>query len=88
MHDVVVCSYHNAGVSSFSIDFAAKKVTVVGNVTPLGVLNSISKVKTAQLWNPANSLPSPPTSSIKNNSAAGMMMMMKPPQSIFMQGLS
>ncbi|CAH9114038.1 unnamed protein product [Cuscuta europaea] len=40
------------GVSSFSIDFVAKKVTVVGDVTPLGVLASISKVKTAQLWAP------------------------------------
>ncbi|XP_027072524.1 uncharacterized protein [Coffea arabica] len=41
------------GVSSFNIDFAAKKVTVVGNVTPLEVLNSVSKVKNAQLWTPA-----------------------------------
>ncbi|XP_062212838.1 protein SODIUM POTASSIUM ROOT DEFECTIVE 2-like [Phragmites australis] len=38
------------GVTSFDIDFAAKKVTVVGDVTPLGVLNSVSKVKNAQLW--------------------------------------
>jgi hypothetical protein len=37
-------------VTSFDIDFAAKKVTVVGDVTPLGVLNSVSKVKNAQLW--------------------------------------
>ncbi|KAK7355672.1 hypothetical protein VNO80_14932 [Phaseolus coccineus] len=41
------------GVSSFNIDFAAKKVTVVGDVTPLSVLASISKVKNAQLWAPA-----------------------------------
>ncbi|XP_075517337.1 protein SODIUM POTASSIUM ROOT DEFECTIVE 2-like [Primulina tabacum] len=40
------------GVTSFDIDFPAKKVTVVGNVTPLGVLSSISKVKNAQLWLP------------------------------------
>ncbi|KAG8061516.1 hypothetical protein GUJ93_ZPchr0003g17495 [Zizania palustris] len=39
-----------AGVTSFNIDFAAKKVTVVGDVTPLGVLNSVSKVKNAQFW--------------------------------------
>lgn len=38
------------GVSSFDIDIATKKVTVVGDVTPLGVLNSISKVKSAQFW--------------------------------------
>ncbi|CAN4092586.1 unnamed protein product [Withania somnifera] len=40
------------GVKSFNIDFAAKKVTVTGDVTPLGVLASISKVKNAQLWTP------------------------------------
>ncbi|KAJ1283755.1 hypothetical protein BS78_03G150900 [Paspalum vaginatum] len=38
------------GVTSFDIDIATKKVTVVGDVTPLGVLNSISKVKSAQFW--------------------------------------
>ncbi|KAF3442039.1 hypothetical protein FNV43_RR15955 [Rhamnella rubrinervis] len=43
------------GVSSFNIDFAAKKVTVVGDVTPLSVLASVSKVKTAQLWTSAAS---------------------------------
>ncbi|GAU34695.1 hypothetical protein TSUD_29360 [Trifolium subterraneum] len=32
------------GVSSFNIDFAAKKVTVVGDVTPFSVLESISKM--------------------------------------------
>ncbi|XP_016444992.2 protein SODIUM POTASSIUM ROOT DEFECTIVE 2 [Nicotiana tabacum] len=40
------------GVTSFNIDFAAKKVTVIGDVTPLGVLASISKVKNAQLMTP------------------------------------
>ncbi|KAL8129767.1 hypothetical protein V2J09_018922 [Rumex salicifolius] len=45
------------GVRSFTIDFAAKKVTVVGDVTPLEVLASISKVKNAQIWTP------PPSSS-------------------------
>ncbi|XVE61811.1 hypothetical protein DITRI_Ditri06bG0069200 [Diplodiscus trichospermus] len=43
------------GVTSFSIDFAAKKVIVVGDVTPLGVLASVSKVKSAQLWTSAMS---------------------------------
>ncbi|OIV90489.1 hypothetical protein TanjilG_32706 [Lupinus angustifolius] len=38
------------GVTSFNIDFKAKKVTVVGDVTPLSVLTSISKVKNAQFW--------------------------------------
>ncbi|KAA8543930.1 hypothetical protein F0562_021893 [Nyssa sinensis] len=38
------------GVTSFSIDLATKKVTVVGDVTPLTVLTSISRVKNAQFW--------------------------------------
>ncbi|KAM0064222.1 putative heavy metal-associated domain, HMA, heavy metal-associated domain superfamily [Helianthus debilis subsp. tardiflorus] len=38
------------GVTSFNIDLESKKVTVVGDVTPLSVLTSISKVKNAQLW--------------------------------------
>lgn len=48
------------GVTSFQVDFEAKKVTVVGDVTPVEVLSTISKVKTAKLWVPPNasSLPS------------------------------
>ncbi|XXG75074.1 hypothetical protein AAC387_Pa07g3659 [Persea americana] len=38
------------GVRSFSIDFPKKKVTVIGDVTPFGVLASISKVKNAEFW--------------------------------------
>ncbi|XVE79652.1 hypothetical protein DITRI_Ditri14bG0075300 [Diplodiscus trichospermus] len=38
------------GVTSFSIDLATKKVTVIGDVTPSGVLASVSRVKNAQLW--------------------------------------
>ncbi|KAL3622676.1 hypothetical protein CASFOL_033493 [Castilleja foliolosa] len=41
------------GVTSYNIEFAAKKVTVTGNVRAQGVLASISKVKNAQLWSPA-----------------------------------
>ncbi|CAK9141982.1 unnamed protein product [Ilex paraguariensis] len=51
------------GVTSFNIDFAAKKLTVVGDVTPLSVLSSVSKVKNAQLWPPAISSAVPPVSS-------------------------
>ncbi|KAM4095535.1 hypothetical protein ACJW30_08G036600 [Castanea mollissima] len=48
------------GVTSFSIDLETKKVTVIGDVTPLGVLASVSKVKNAQLWpSPSSSSPSP-----------------------------
>ncbi|KAJ7980913.1 Heavy-metal-associated domain protein [Quillaja saponaria] len=45
------------GVTSFSIDLERKRVTIIGDVTPLGVLESMSKVKNAQLW------PSPSSSS-------------------------
>lgn len=50
------------GVRSFHIDLESKKVTVVGDVTPLSVLSSISKVKNAQLW------PSPASSSSSSSS--------------------
>ncbi|XP_011000312.1 PREDICTED: uncharacterized protein LOC105107917 [Populus euphratica] len=46
------------GVTSFSIDFETKKVTVIGDVTPSGVLASVSKVKKAQLWPSATTSPS------------------------------
>ncbi|KAL0915046.1 hypothetical protein M5K25_015445 [Dendrobium thyrsiflorum] len=45
------------GVTSFEIDMATKKVTIMGNITPLRVLSSVSKVKNAQFW------PSPPRAS-------------------------
>ncbi|GMI74692.1 hypothetical protein HRI_001138500 [Hibiscus trionum] len=38
------------GVTSFSIDVESKRVTVMGHVSPAGVLESISKVKKAELW--------------------------------------
>ncbi|XP_072955012.1 uncharacterized protein [Typha angustifolia] len=38
------------GVRSFTIESETKKVTVVGDVTPSEVLNSVSKVKNAQFW--------------------------------------
>ncbi|KAF2288741.1 hypothetical protein GH714_012133 [Hevea brasiliensis] len=52
------------GVRSYSIDFAAKKVTIVGDVTPLGVLASVSKVKNAQFWTSAAN-PAAPLSQLK-----------------------
>ncbi|KAK4358819.1 hypothetical protein RND71_021048 [Anisodus tanguticus] len=51
------------GVKSFNIDLTSKKVTVTGDVTPLGVLASISKVKNAQFW------PYPATSSSSSSSS-------------------
>ncbi|KAL3724095.1 heavy metal-associated isoprenylated plant protein 35 [Eucalyptus grandis] len=40
------------GVTSFSIDLESKRVTVRGHVSPVGVLESISKVKRAEFWSP------------------------------------
>ncbi|KAG6538809.1 protein SODIUM POTASSIUM ROOT DEFECTIVE 2-like [Zingiber officinale] len=42
--------YKMEGVTSFEVDLAKKKVTVVGKLTPLQVLRNISKVKNAQFW--------------------------------------
>ncbi|XP_038683205.1 uncharacterized protein LOC119983596 [Tripterygium wilfordii] len=38
------------GVTSFSIDLENKRVTVMGHVSPIGVLESIKKVKKAEFW--------------------------------------
>lgn len=38
------------GVTSFSIDVESKRVTVMGHVSPVEVLESISKVKKAEFW--------------------------------------
>ncbi|XP_045826276.1 heavy metal-associated isoprenylated plant protein 36-like [Trifolium pratense] len=38
------------GVTSFTIDVDSKRVTVMGHISPMEVLESISKVKKAELW--------------------------------------
>ncbi|TYH94055.1 hypothetical protein ES332_A12G014800v1 [Gossypium tomentosum] len=38
------------GVTSFSIELESKRVTMMGHVSPVGVLESISKVKKAEFW--------------------------------------
>ncbi|CAL0324536.1 unnamed protein product [Lupinus luteus] len=40
------------GVTSFSIDVESKRVTVMGQISPMRVLDSISKVKRAEFWTP------------------------------------
>ncbi|XP_076932392.1 protein SODIUM POTASSIUM ROOT DEFECTIVE 3-like [Bidens hawaiensis] len=59
------------GVTSFKIEFAAKKVTVVGDVTPLAVLTSVLKVKNAKLLTPAiiSSSSPPPADQTGSNSS-------------------
>ncbi|XP_058735045.1 protein SODIUM POTASSIUM ROOT DEFECTIVE 2-like [Vicia villosa] len=52
------------GVRSFSIEMEKKKVTIIGDVTPLGVLTSVSKVKSAQLWQSTTSAVSSSSSKI------------------------
>ncbi|XBI48214.1 hypothetical protein VPH35_112005 [Triticum aestivum] len=49
------------------IDIPSKKVTVVGDATPLGVLTSVSKVKPVQFW-PSQPCPrAPPLPSERSN---------------------
>ncbi|XP_022145551.1 protein SODIUM POTASSIUM ROOT DEFECTIVE 2-like isoform X2 [Momordica charantia] len=48
------------GVTSFNIDYAAKKVTIEGDVTPVGVLASVSKLKHAKFWTSQPPTPPPP----------------------------
>ncbi|KAL6845050.1 hypothetical protein ACP4OV_024545 [Aristida adscensionis] len=43
------------GVTSFEVDLEKKKVVVIGDITPYEVLESISKVKFAELWVAPNS---------------------------------
>ncbi|XP_058113905.1 heavy metal-associated isoprenylated plant protein 9-like [Magnolia sinica] len=38
------------GVTSFEVDLESKKVVVKGDIVPFEVLESVSKVKTAELW--------------------------------------
>ncbi|XP_068647124.1 heavy metal-associated isoprenylated plant protein 45-like [Aristolochia californica] len=42
------------GVTSFEVDLESKKVVVVGDIVPFEVLESVSKVKFAELWTPHN----------------------------------
>ena len=39
-----------SGVTSFEVDLESKKVVVMGDITPFEVLESVSKVKFAELW--------------------------------------
>ncbi|CAL5339338.1 unnamed protein product [Camellia sinensis] len=40
------------GVTSYEIDLETKMVVVIGDIVPYEVLESVSKVKTAELWTP------------------------------------
>uniref|UniRef100_A0A0D9WJ08 HMA domain-containing protein n=1 Tax=Leersia perrieri TaxID=77586 RepID=A0A0D9WJ08_9ORYZ len=52
------------GVTWFEVDLERKKVVVTGDVTPFEVLQSISKVKFAQLWPQLPTQPAPANVSI------------------------
>ncbi|XP_027344129.1 protein SODIUM POTASSIUM ROOT DEFECTIVE 2-like [Abrus precatorius] len=39
------------GVSSYKVDLETKMVVVIGDILPLEVLESVSKVKNAEFWN-------------------------------------
>ncbi|XP_027069174.1 uncharacterized protein [Coffea arabica] len=38
------------GVTSYEVDLESKMVVVIGDIAPFEVLESVSKVKTAELW--------------------------------------
>ncbi|XP_048321173.2 heavy metal-associated isoprenylated plant protein 45 [Ziziphus jujuba] len=40
------------GVTSYKVDLESKMVVVIGDILPFEVLESVSKVKNAELWNP------------------------------------
>ena len=40
----------NAGVRSFTVDLETKMVIVIGDILPYEVVESVSKVKSSQLW--------------------------------------
>lgn len=48
---VIDSLYLSTGVSSYKVDLNTKMVVVIGDIIPLEVLQSVSKVKNAQLWN-------------------------------------
>ncbi|EEF47033.1 protein SODIUM POTASSIUM ROOT DEFECTIVE 2 [Ricinus communis] len=39
------------GVTSYKVDLESKMVVVIGDIIPFQVLESVSKVKNAELWN-------------------------------------
>uniref|UniRef100_A0A2P2MY17 HMA domain-containing protein n=1 Tax=Rhizophora mucronata TaxID=61149 RepID=A0A2P2MY17_RHIMU len=49
------------GVTSFTTDLETQKVIVKGDVTPLGVLASVSRVKNAEFWSSPTNKSSSPT---------------------------
>lgn len=66
----VLMRFEYAGVTSYSVDFTTKKVTIIGDLTPLDVLASVSKVKHAQLWPSPNSSSSSSSSSTPQSSSS------------------
>lgn len=50
MYAECMCFQIWAGVTSYKVDLETKTVVVVGDILPLEVLESVSKVKNAVLW--------------------------------------
>lgn len=47
---MIASLYLAIGVRSYKIDLETKMVVVIGDILPLEVLESVSKVKYAELW--------------------------------------
>ncbi|KAH7511886.1 hypothetical protein FEM48_Zijuj12G0030600 [Ziziphus jujuba var. spinosa] len=43
---------YKTGVTSYKVDLESKMVVVIGDILPFEVLESVAKVKNAELWNP------------------------------------
>lgn len=51
INGVLCCVYVIAtGVTSYQVDLETKMVVIIGDIIPFEVLESVSKVKNAELW--------------------------------------
>lgn len=46
----VILSCPTTGVTSYKVDLESRRVVVVGDIIPFQVLQSVAKVKNAELW--------------------------------------
>ncbi|KAI8570986.1 hypothetical protein RHMOL_Rhmol01G0081900 [Rhododendron molle] len=57
-------NFLGAGVTSYQVDLETKMVVVTGDIVPLEVLESVSKVKNAELWTEDDEARQPPHSTL------------------------
>ncbi|KAF7153548.1 hypothetical protein RHSIM_Rhsim01G0092800 [Rhododendron simsii] len=62
--ELVRNSWLPVGVTSYQVDLETKKVVVTGDIVPFEVLESVSKVKNAELWTEDDEARQPPHSTL------------------------